>query len=158
MAAHDNREHELYHKLQRAFRRVRNAAEEDHHECLETELRGVLLLYNSGLGPTERAGVLSANGHKYTREKILEALTGNWPEDELRRRDGARDAHAVDGQDFDEDDQSEHDQDYQDNDEADGFYEDELDPDETNQDSYEADPQQEAVMMMRQAQCIFNTL
>ena len=69
------------------------------HQCLETELRGVLLLYNSGLDPTERAGVLSANGHKYTREKILEALTGNWPEDELRRRDGVRsDAGACSSQ------------------------------------------------------------
>ena len=50
MVAYGNREHELHHKLQRAFVRVRGAvADAAEQKCLETELRGALLLYNSGL-------------------------------------------------------------------------------------------------------------
>ena len=59
-----NRKHELYHKLQRALLRIRPGAaatdETDERERSETEFCGALLLYNSGLSPTKRAGALAA--------------------------------------------------------------------------------------------------
>ena len=150
MVAFGNREHELYHRLERAYHRVRPPAGEDKPDvCLESELRGVLLLYNSGLETTERASVLSAARHQYSREEVLRALIGNWPEDELRRRDGA--GHAAHGIDQ-ESEESEQD-------EAFGLDEedscDATAPDEEDIGYAESDQERAAIMMMQQAKRTF---
>ena len=54
MVAYGGREEQLYHRLQCAFKRVMPQPEgQEQAQCLASPLRGVLLLYNAGLEPSE---------------------------------------------------------------------------------------------------------